>query len=64
MPTPKPTLYLHGRDDQCMLLSSIGSPLDFMAEGSAVEIIDDTGHFLHVEQPEVVNRRIIRFLTN
>jgi pimeloyl-ACP methyl ester carboxylesterase len=35
-----------------------------MAEGSAVEIIDDTGHFLHVEQPEVVNRRIIRFLTN
>ena len=64
MPTPKPTLYLHGRDDNCMLLSSIGSPLDFMAEGSAVEIIDDTGHFLHVEQPEVVNRRIIRFLTN
>ena len=64
MPTPKPTLYLHGRDDNCMLLSSIGSPLDFMAEGSAVEIVDDTGHFLHVEQPEVVNRRIIRFLTS
>ena len=58
MPTPKPTLYLHGRDDNCMSAPSIGSPLDFMAEGSAVEIIDDTGHFLHVEQPEVVNRRI------
>jgi pimeloyl-ACP methyl ester carboxylesterase len=63
MPTPKPTLYLHGRDDNCMLLSSIGSPLDFLAEGSEVEIVDDTGHFLHVEQPEVVNRRIVRFLT-
>jgi pimeloyl-ACP methyl ester carboxylesterase len=64
LPTPKPTLYLHGRDDGCMLLSSIGSPLDFLAEGSEMEIVDGTGHFLHVEQPDVVNRRIIEFLTN
>ena len=62
-PTPKPTLYLHGRDDQCMLLSSMGSPLDFMAEGSVVEVIDDAGHFLHVERPAVVNRLILDFLT-
>ncbi len=62
LPTPKPTLYLHGRDDGCMLLSSMGSPLDFMAEGSAVEVIDDAGHFLHAERPEVVNRHIMRFL--
>ena len=62
LPTPKPTLYLHGRDDGCMLLSSMGSPLDFMAEGSAVEVIDDAGHFLHVERPDVVNRAIMRFL--
>ncbi|HEY1652700.1 MAG TPA: alpha/beta hydrolase [Acidimicrobiales bacterium] len=63
MPTPKPTLYLHGREDGCMLLSSIGSPLDFMAEGSELEIVDDVGHFLHVERPEVVNRRIVEFLS-
>ena len=63
LPTPKPTLYLHGRDDDCMLLSSMGSPLDFMAEGSDVEVVDDAGHFLHVERPDVVNRRIIDFLT-
>jgi len=62
LPTPKPTLYLHGREDGCMLLSSMGSPLDFMAEGSALEVIDDAGHFLHVERPEVVNRHIMRFL--
>ena len=62
-PTPKPTLYLHGRDDQCMLLSSMGSPLDFMAEGSVVEVIDDAGHFLHVERPAVVNPLILDFLT-
>jgi pimeloyl-ACP methyl ester carboxylesterase len=61
-PTPKPTLYLHGRDDNCMLLSSVGTPLDFMAEGSEMEIVDGTGHFLHVERPEAVNRRILGFV--
>jgi pimeloyl-ACP methyl ester carboxylesterase len=63
LPTPKPTLYLHGRDDGCMLLSSMGSPLNFMAEGSQVEVIDDAGHFLHVERPDVVNRAILDFVT-
>ena len=62
LPTPKPTLYLHGRDDNCMLLSSIGSPLDFLADGSEMEIVDGTGHFLHVERPEVVNARILGFV--
>ena len=61
-PTPKPTLYLHGRDDGCMLLDSIGHPLDFMAQGSELEIVDSAGHFLHVERPEVVNLRILEFL--
>jgi pimeloyl-ACP methyl ester carboxylesterase len=61
-PTPKPTLYLHGRNDGCMLLSSIGNPLDFMAEGSQVVVIDEAGHFMNVEQPDVVNRHIVEFL--
>ena len=62
LPTPKPTLYLHGRDDGCMLLSSIGNPLDFLAEGSEVSIVDGTGHFLQLEQPAEVNRLILDFL--
>jgi pimeloyl-ACP methyl ester carboxylesterase len=62
-PTPKPTLYLHGRDDACMLLSSIGDPLQFLAEGSDMEIIDGAGHFLHLEQPDQVNRHILEFLS-
>jgi pimeloyl-ACP methyl ester carboxylesterase len=61
-PTPKPTLYLHGRNDGCMLLSSIGNPLDFMAEGSQMVVIDEAGHFMNVEQPDVVNRHIVEFL--
>jgi pimeloyl-ACP methyl ester carboxylesterase len=63
LPTPKPTLYLHGRDDGCMLLSSIGNPLEFLAEGSRLEVIDDAGHFMHVEQPETVHRLVLEFLT-
>jgi len=63
-PTPKPTLYLHGRDDGCMLLSSIGNPLDFMAEGSQMVVVEDAGHFMHVEQPDVVNRHIVEFLSS
>src|ERR1700722_6574623 len=51
LPPPKPTLYLHGRDDGCLLLSSIGQPLEHMAQGSDVVVIDDAGHFLHVEKP-------------
>jgi pimeloyl-ACP methyl ester carboxylesterase len=62
LPTPKPTLYLHGENDGCMLTSSIGAPLDFMAEGSEMEMVANAGHFLHLEQPESVNRRIVEFL--
>jgi pimeloyl-ACP methyl ester carboxylesterase len=63
LPTPKPTLYLHGENDGCMLTSSVGSPLDFMAEGSEMEMVGDAGHFLHLEQPDLVNRRIVEFLS-
>jgi pimeloyl-ACP methyl ester carboxylesterase len=63
LPTPKPTLYLHGRDDGCMLASSVGSPLDFLAEGSEMEWVEGAGHFLHLEQPALVNKRILDFLT-
>jgi pimeloyl-ACP methyl ester carboxylesterase len=62
LPTPKPTLYLHGRDDGCMLLSSIGQPLDYMAEGSKVVVIDDAGHFMNVEKPDEVNRHVLAFI--
>jgi pimeloyl-ACP methyl ester carboxylesterase len=61
-PTPKPTLYLHGRDDGCMLLETIGHPLEFLAEGSQMQVVDAAGHFLHVERPDVVNPRIVEFL--
>ena len=45
-------------------VASIASaaPLDFLAAGSEMEIVEGTGHFLHVERPDVVNARILGFL--
>ena len=28
-----------------------------------MEVVDDAGHFLHVEAPDVVNAHIVDFLT-
>jgi pimeloyl-ACP methyl ester carboxylesterase len=63
-PPPVPTLYAHGRDDGCMgsdLAESVGP---FLAhEESRVEIVEKAGHFLHLEQPDEVNRLILDFLS-
>jgi pimeloyl-ACP methyl ester carboxylesterase len=32
------------------------------AQGSRVEIVDSAGHFLHLEQPQQVNRLITEFV--
>jgi len=62
LPSPIPTLYLHGRDDGCFALEAIGNPLDFLAQGSEVVVVDDAGHFLNVEQPELFNRHVLDFI--
>ncbi len=62
-PTEQPTLYLHGRNDGCVgaeLAESAGAFLSH--EASRVEVLDGVGHFLHLEDPDRVNRLIIDFL--
>jgi pimeloyl-ACP methyl ester carboxylesterase len=58
-----PSLYLHGINDGC-----IGSDLvDGMEEGFedlTVRILDDCGHFLHLEKPDEVNKIISEFLSS
>ena len=54
-----PTLYLHGADDGAIgaeLLADVGQY--FPAPGSAAEIIDGVGHFLHLEKPELVAAKV------
>ena len=63
-PAPQPCLYLHGRDDGCMGVGLVDNAIQFLpAEGSRVELVDDAGHFLHLEKPEVVNPMIVDFVT-
>jgi pimeloyl-ACP methyl ester carboxylesterase len=63
-PTPVPTLYLHGADDGVM-----GAEMVIEEElrphfpaGLELVMVPGTGHFLHLEEPDVVNHRIVTFL--
>jgi pimeloyl-ACP methyl ester carboxylesterase len=58
----RPTLYLHGRNDGCFSIEVIGDPTSVLAEGSEVGVIENAGHFLHLEQPDEVRDRVLAFL--
>jgi len=62
LPTPIPTLYLHGADDGCFGIDSIGDPLASLPEGSAMRVIEGAGHFLQLERPAEVNVEVLDFL--
>jgi pimeloyl-ACP methyl ester carboxylesterase len=62
--TQQPTLYLHGRTDGCMGIEVAETATAFLTSpGSRMEIVEDAGHFLHVERPDVVNQLIVDFVT-
>ncbi|MFN8017625.1 MAG: alpha/beta hydrolase [Acidimicrobiales bacterium] len=64
-PLARPVLYLHGRNDGCMGVDLIDDSVlaSLPAEGSRIEVVDDAGHFLQLEQPELVDQLIVGFLT-
>ena len=62
-PTPKPTLYLQGTDDNALGVELIQDLDQFLAEGSDVTVFEGLNHFLHLENPEAVNKRILEFVT-
>ena len=59
---PQPCLYLHGTDDQCVGVEFASPTAPLLAPGSAVEVVEGAGHFLHLERPERVNELILDFL--
>ena len=59
---PQPTLHLHGRHDGCMGVSVAEAMAATAPATLTVEVIEGAGHFLHLEQPDVVNQRILDFL--
>jgi pimeloyl-ACP methyl ester carboxylesterase len=62
--TAQPTLYLHGRTDGCMGIEvAEGARGLLTSAGSRMEVVDDAGHFLHLERPDEVNRLVVEFLS-
>lgn len=57
-----PTLYLHGEDDRCMGVRFGRLAGDVLPQGSRTVIVPDAGHFLQLEQPDLVNQAILGFL--
>ena len=58
-PPPVPTLYLHGADDGAIGAELLGDVIAHLpAKGSAFEIVDGVGHFLHLEKPELIAAKI------
>jgi pimeloyl-ACP methyl ester carboxylesterase len=61
-PPVLPTLYLHGDDDGCVAPDYISWVERVLPEGSDAFIVEGAGHFLQLEQPEVVAQHIIDFI--
>ncbi len=57
-----PTLYLHGRNDECIGVELAEGMEAFFPQGLQQVIVEDAGHFVHQEKPEEVNRVILEFL--
>jgi len=61
---PQPTLYLHGTNDGChgMTQEQIVRVRGYCGPGSDSELIEGVGHFLMLERPDEINRRITDWL--
>jgi pimeloyl-ACP methyl ester carboxylesterase len=62
---PVPTYYLHGSGDGAIgaeLLGNVAAHLP--APGSAFELVDGVGHFLHLERPEILATKILTWLAD
>ena len=60
---PQPLCYLHGADDGCMSPAIAAKTAEIESvPGSAFHMVDNAGHFLHLERPAFVNRLITDFL--
>lgn len=58
----QPLLYLHGANDGGIGREVAESARTTVTDNVTIDIVDGTGHFLHLEDPATVNRRIIDFL--
>ena len=61
-PARVPVLHLHGRDDGCLTYRFAELARSRVPHDTESRIIDEAGHFLHLEQPAEVAARVVDFL--
>jgi pimeloyl-ACP methyl ester carboxylesterase len=63
---PQPVLYLHGTTDGChgMTQEQVERVKGYGGPGSDAELIEGVGHFMLVERPEEINKRITNWLAH
>jgi pimeloyl-ACP methyl ester carboxylesterase len=59
----QPTLYLHGDTDGAFGVEGVTGSDAELPTGSRVDIVEGVGHFLHLEQPADIGRRIVDWVT-
>jgi pimeloyl-ACP methyl ester carboxylesterase len=59
---PQPTLYLHGADDGCIAARLARRAEPLLAPSSRMLVIDDAGHFPHLEKPLEINNHILAWV--
>ena len=58
----QPLLYLHGRTDGCMGIEVAEAAVAEFPATATSQFVDGVGHFLHLEQPDLINDAILKFL--
>ncbi len=61
-PITVPGMALHGANDGCIGVEIVEGMDALFPRGLRVEVLPRTGHFLHQEAPDAVNRLILEFL--
>lgn len=60
----QPVLYLHGEHDGCIGTEVAHDAASRAPSNAKVEIVAGAGHFMQLEQPDVVNRLIVDWITS
>jgi pimeloyl-ACP methyl ester carboxylesterase len=61
---PLPTLYLHGAADGCIRVELARGTERLLAPSSRMVVIENAGHFPHLERPGEVNEHILAWISN
>jgi pimeloyl-ACP methyl ester carboxylesterase len=60
---PQPTLYLHGAADGCIGAELARGAERLLAPSSRMVVIENAGHFPHLERPGEVNEHILAWIS-